>query len=107
MGSCRFTSIELLTGITAIAILASFLLPALNKARTKAWAIPCVSYLKQMGGTVLAHYAGNYTYFPAASPTETYGHNLQLRQIRLVPYLNIEPSAIKDVSNVRQNGVFP
>ena len=63
-GSKRFTLVEMLVVVAIIAILAGMLLPALNKARSKARFISCKSNVRQIT-LVLIQYAGdNGDYLP-------------------------------------------
>ena len=67
--SC-FTLVELLVVIAIIAILASLLLPALNKARSKAQTIQCVSNLRNLNTGLLSYTESHASYLPGCTDSE-------------------------------------
>ncbi len=71
-----FTLIELLVVIAIIGILATLLMPGLNRARDKAMAITCMSNQKQMG-VALGTYAIDFEEYPTnySNATDARSHN--------------------------------
>jgi prepilin-type N-terminal cleavage/methylation domain-containing protein/prepilin-type processing-associated H-X9-DG protein len=71
--SQAFTLIELLTVIAIIAILAALLLPALSRAKQKAWTTSCNSNLHQVGLAMRMFADDNGEFYPESGRTILWG----------------------------------
>ncbi len=97
-----FTLIELLVVIAIIAILASMLLPALNKARDQAKKTKCLNNLKQVF-TGLYQYGSDYGYYPVSKPKNGGTCNKEWWHFKVAPYLGMSgnPTTWQEAADIR------
>ncbi len=90
-----FTLIELLVVIAIIAILASMLLPALNKARDSAKKTKCLGNMRQLG-IATQQYLGDAGYYPIFGSFTVAGDNFSNAnwKLQILPYLTSSASGM-------------
>ncbi len=95
-----FTLVELLVTIGIVTLLASFLLPALSRARQQAKATKCAAQLRDIGQALHAYASNNHGWLPAFSDWHTWPPGLKSDTygpawtIELIPYIGKPDSPI-------------
>ncbi|OGV38042.1 MAG: hypothetical protein A2020_09880 [Lentisphaerae bacterium GWF2_45_14] len=108
-GKIAFTLIELLMVISIIALLASILFPALNKAKAKVREISCSSNLRQVGVAISSYLSDNNLWLPGAKEAVWENPYTQSWTCKIWPYMyNTALSADNDfeAKTGRDNNVF-